>query len=280
MPGAGGITSVNRLVRSTEPNGLTMIMGSNTTMDPLVYRTANAQYDPKTIRMIGGVGRGGTLIFVSKEAEPRLYDKKANPVIIGNVGAMPRVAMMPAIWGIEYLGWNAKWIVGYPGTNELMLAYDRGEIELASTGVVAQIADRLKNGSMKILNQSGSLENGKIVGRPDFGNAPIFPEQIKDKKIDDLGQKAVDYWFALSNLDKWLGLAPGTPDNIVHAYREAFIKARADKDFIEQGQKLSDGFEPSSAEDVEAYARTLADTTPETLEFMLGLMRKQGLQVQ
>src|SRR5262249_30056195 len=58
MPGASGITAINHLVKRTEPNGLTVMMGSNSTMDPLVYRNANAQYDLKTIPMIGGIARG------------------------------------------------------------------------------------------------------------------------------------------------------------------------------------------------------------------------------
>jgi hypothetical protein len=188
--------------------------------------------------------------------------------------------MMPALWGIEYLGWNAKWVVGYPGTNELMLAFDRGEIEMASTGVIDQIADRLKSGSLVVLNQSGSIENGKIVGRQEFGDAPIFPLMMKKKKLEPVAQKALDYWFALSTLDKWLGLAPKTPDNIVAAYREAFTKASADQEFIKQGRAMSDGFEPTVASDVETFARTLADTTPETLEYVKNLMRKQGMRVK
>lgn len=280
MPGASGITSLNHFVHRTEPNGLTMIMGSNSTMDPLVYRTANAQYDPKAFRMIGGIGRGGTIIFTTKDGASRIHDKTASPVIIGNVGPIPRTAMMPALWGIEYLGWNAKWVVGYPGTNELMLAFDRGEIEMASTGVIDQIADRLKSGSLVILNQSGSIENGKIIGRSEFGDAPIFPLQMREKQVSPLAKQALDYWFALSNLDKWLGLVPKTPDNIVAAYREAFTKASADKEFVQQGRAMSDGFEPTVASDVEAFARTLADTTPETLEYVKDLMRKQGMRLK
>ena len=151
---------------------------------------------------------------------------------------------------------------------------------MASTGVIDQIADRLKSGSLVILNQSGSIENGKIIGRSEFGDAPIFPLQMQEKQVPPLAKQALDYWFALSNLDKWLGLVPKTPDNIVAAYREAFTKASADKEFVQQGRAMSDGFEPTVASDVEAFARTLADTTPETLEYVKDLMRKQGMRVK
>jgi hypothetical protein len=280
MPGANGITAMNYFVHRTEPNGLTVMMGSSTTIDPLNFRSPGAQYDPRTFRMVGGVGRGGTLMFTTKDGAARLLDKTASPVIIGNVGPVPRQAMMPALWGIEYLGWNAKWVVGYTATSELILAFDRGEIELTATGILDQITDRLKSGGLVPLYQSGSVENGKIVGHPAFGDTPIFPVQMKDKDLPPLSRKALDYWFASSNLDKWLGLAAKTPDNILAVYREAFTKLSSDKEFIRQGRAVTGEFIPASAADVEEFVRTVANTTPETLEYVKSLIRKQGMRVK
>src|SRR6476661_7313369 len=58
FPGASGVTAMNFFMRQTHPDGLTIVMGSNSSVDPLIYRNANAQYDPKTIRMVGGIGTG------------------------------------------------------------------------------------------------------------------------------------------------------------------------------------------------------------------------------
>src|SRR5579863_7828319 len=70
MVGASGMAAMNFFVHRTEPNGLTVLMGSISTIDPVLFRNANAQYDPKTFRYIGGLGRGGSVIFVSKAAQP------------------------------------------------------------------------------------------------------------------------------------------------------------------------------------------------------------------
>lgn len=280
MPGASGVTAMNHFTNRTAPDGLTVIMGSNSTIDPVVYRNANAQYDTRTIRVIGGIGRGGTLLFVSKAAEPRLFNKSAEPAIIGSIGAVPRPGMQPALWSIEYLGWNAKWVVGYPGSSEVMVAFDRGEIDITSTSNIFLIQDRLKNGSLKILYQSGAVEGGKVTGRPEFGDAPLFSELMAGKVQDKAAQQAFDYWAALSSVDKWLGLPPGTPDDILAAYRESFRLFSADKDFQDLGEKISDGFGSIAASDVEAIIRTLADTPPEALQFLTSLMRKQGLRVK
>jgi hypothetical protein len=95
-----------------------------------------------------------------------------------------------------------------------------------------------------------------------------------------VAQKAFEYWVALSSVDKWLGLAPGTSDEILASYRDAFHKFSADPEFVELGDKISDGFSPVEAADVEAFVRTLAETPPEALNYLSDLMRKQGLRAQ
>ena len=280
MPGAGGLTSLNYVVLKTPPDGLLVVMGSASTVDPMTFRKANSQYDPTQFRIVGGIGRGGTVLVINGDAEKRLLDKKAPPVVMGSNANLPRQGMQVTLWGVEYLGWNVKWVVGYPGTNELMLAMDRNEIDMTSTGNIFSVADRLKKGSMKIVNQSGGIENGKIVGRADYGDAVQFTDQMKGKIKDPVAQKSFDYWMAMNIADKWLALAPNTPDDILQTYREAFVKMAADQEFLKAGEKISDGFFPMNHKDVEDYINTLASTTNEAIEYTTNLMRKQGIAVQ
>jgi hypothetical protein len=187
------------------------------------------------------------------------------------------MAMQPALWGVEYLGWNAKWVSGFRGTNDVMIAFDRGEIDMTSTGNIFEIQDRLRTGHLKIVNQSGIFENGKFVARDEFGGAPLFSEQMQGKIKDPVAQKAFDYWAALASSDKWFGLAPGTSADIVEAYRDAFRKSGADKELLELSERISDGFIPMVPADVQNVVRILADTPPEASDYVRGLMRKQGL---
>src|SRR5438046_774879 len=81
-------------------------------------------------RMVVG---GGSVLIINKEAEQRLHDKRARPVVMGSPGGIPRSGMQMTVWGSEFLGWNTKWVIGYRGTSELMLALERGEIDMTST---------------------------------------------------------------------------------------------------------------------------------------------------
>lgn len=279
QPGADGMTALNYMVQQTKPDGLTITMGSSTQVDPLNFRKPQAAYDPATFQYLGGVGRGGTVIVASQDALARLYDKSKPPVVMGSIGGVPRSGMQVTAWGIEYLNWNAKWVVGYRGTNDVMIALERGEIDMTSTGNMFQIGKMIEGGKFKILNQSGTLEGGKLVPRPDFGDAPVFPDEMEGKIKDPIAKKAFDYWISINSMDKWLAVIGGTPAPIVETYRQAFRQTAVDPEFNNLGKKISEDFTPMTYQDVELLVKTLADTPTEALDFMTSLLRKQGLQI-
>jgi tripartite-type tricarboxylate transporter receptor subunit TctC len=280
VPGADGLTALNYFVQQTKPDGLTITMGSSTQADPLFYRSPQARYDPTKFEFVGGVGRGGTVLLVRADARKRLNNKSAAPVIMGALGGVPRSGMLMTMWGIEYLGWNAKWVLGYRGTNDLMIALERGEVELTSTANMFQIEKLMQGDRFEVLTQSGTLADGTIVGRPDFGDAPIFSKQMEGKIKDPLAQKAFAFWRAQASIDKWLALPPDTPPAIVGAYRAAYRELASDPEFIEQGKRMSEDFVPMSYKDIELLVQTLDQTPAEATDYTNTLLRKQGIQAR
>ena len=279
MPGAQGVTALNYIVQQTKPDGLTLIAGANVQASPLTYRKANGLYDPTKFRYIGGVGRGGTVLMINKAAEARLHDKAQPPLFYGVLDGT-RASEQVSVWGIEYLGWNAKVVVGYRGTSAVMLAMERGEVDMGSTGSAFHIKNLIDSGKFRVVSQSGTLESGHFVGRPDFGDAPVFADMMRDKLTDPVARQAFSYWEAINALDKWVGLAEGTPDDVVETYRAAFRQTIADPEFLERGAKISEDILPMSYQDVEVLVGQLANATEQAEEFIKDLQRKQGIRVK
>jgi tripartite-type tricarboxylate transporter receptor subunit TctC len=278
LPGAQGVTAMNYFVKQVAADGLTLTMGSTSQADPLLYRKPNSQYDPTAFEMVGGVGRGGTVLLIRKDAEARLFDKNAAPVVMGSLGGIPRSGMQSTAWGVGFLGWNAKWVVGYPGTSELMIALERGEIDMTATANLFQVKKFLDSGKFKILTQSGSLKNGKMVPRPEFGSAPLIDGLMQGKITTPLEKQAYEYWVSLTALDKWIALPPKSPEAYVQAYREAFNAAFTNPEFSELGKKVSEEFEPMSHQDVDFLVDKLGATSPEAIAFIATMLHKQGLE--
>jgi tripartite-type tricarboxylate transporter receptor subunit TctC len=276
IPGADGMVALNYIVQQTKPDGLTITMGSGTQIDPLHSRKPQAKYDPKDFNFIGGAGKGGTVLLINKDVEKRVFDKKADPVIMGALSGMPRSGMQMTAWGKEFLDWNVKWVVGYRGTNDLTVALERGEIDMTATGTIPLVQKMLATGKFKILAQSGMLEEGKFVERPDFGNAPIIANDMTGKIKDPVAQRGFEYWTALNMMDKWLALPPGTPQPIVDAYRKAFDEMARDPFYLERGSD----YEPVSHTDIETLVQTLSKTPNESIEYITTMLRGQGLSTE
>jgi tripartite-type tricarboxylate transporter receptor subunit TctC len=277
MPGADGMVAMNYFVQHAKPDGQMIIMATGTQGDPLVYRGPQSRYDATKLAIVGGVGRGGTIVIIRKDAEDRLYDKSKPPVVMGAVAGVPRAGMQTTAWGIDLLGWNAKWVVGYPGTNDLFVALERGEIDMTASSNLFQVQKLLDTGKVKVLTQTGVMENGKFSGRSEFGDVPVFPNQVESKPRNAVQDQGYRYWFALVLLDKWLALPPNTPKPMVAAYREAFTKMSKDPEFLEKGKKMSQDFEAQTGEDVQNLITTLGKTSPEAFDYIRAMMKRQGI---
>jgi hypothetical protein len=177
--------------------------------------------------------------------------------------------MLSAAWGMEFLGWNARWVMGYPGTNELLIAMERREVDMTSTGNLAQI---------RKLPQSGVLKEGRFVGRDGFTNIPLIAERIEPKIKDAIALKAFQYWSALTAVDKWAALGPDVPQEYVAAYRKAFQAALDDRELKQRAAHRGDDLEAVSASDFSGLLKILADTPPESIEYITAMVRRQSMR--
>ncbi|HTI87516.1 MAG TPA: tripartite tricarboxylate transporter substrate-binding protein [Alphaproteobacteria bacterium] len=278
-PGAGGVTALNYIVQQTAPDGLTVIGGGNAQLSPITYRKANGIYDPRDFIYLGGLGRGGTVLIVNKDHEPRLYDKSQPPVFFGALDGT-RSGEQVVFWGMEYLGWNVKVVVGYRGTNDLSIATERGEVDMHTTSNMFIVDKLMKTGNFRIMAQSGSLIGGKFVERPEFPGVPVLADIIGAKITSPVEHQAFEYWQAFAATEKWLGLRMGTPEDIVAVYRTAFEKMIADPDFIARTTGVADEMTPQAGDDVKALVGKMAALSPEAEQFLKDLSRKHGLNTQ
>jgi tripartite-type tricarboxylate transporter receptor subunit TctC len=277
QPGAGGVVALNSFYNQAKPDGLTIATGAGTQSDPLNYRTMNALYDLTKLKYIGGLGRTGTVVVIRKEALPRLLDKQASPVAMGALSAI-RSGMQMTLWGTEYLGWNVRWVTGYPGNNDLLLALQRKEIDMTSLATVDEIESLMKGGEVTTVTQSGALIDGNQVPQPAYGGAPLLGDLLAGKLVDPVAREAFTYWANTTQVGQWLALPPKTPEPVVEAYRAAFRNAMRNPDFIEKLKRINADIIEMSAADTEALVAQLAGTSDAAIAYMQGLQRKQGIR--
>jgi tripartite-type tricarboxylate transporter receptor subunit TctC len=279
VPGAQGLTALNYFVKQAEPDGLTVNVGSTSQLDPLNYRRPQALYKPMDLVLVGGIGVRSTALLINKQALTRIHDQAAPPVTMGSVGAGPRSGMQITAWGIEYFGWNARWVVGYRGTQEVNLALTRGEIDMTSVDDLNLLEQLVGSGKFSVLAQSGMMaEGGKAIADPMFGDAPVFTDMIRDKLTNETAHRAFDYWSSLSMIAQWVALPPATPEAIAAAYRKTHNGLIDDPEF-KSNSNFRD-LRPTSHTILAELIRRIDATPPDALAFVGGLLRKQGLHVK
>jgi len=274
--GAGGVIALNDWANRAEPNGLFVTIGAQSQTDPDAVLRTRAKYDLTTLSYIGGLSAYSQGLFVSKDALARLYDKSTKPVTMGLVGSTLRSGSYQALWGAAFLGWNLRWIRGYPSTAELRQALERGEIDLSTFGASNDINYLLRAGKFAVVSQSGMVKEGKHVSRAILGNAPIMSDLVKGKIKDALAQRAFDYGESVSQVGMWLALPPRTPDRIVATYGKAFAATLNDPEYQVEFARIDPDSPVASKAELETLIRELAKVSPEALDYIQSELKRQG----
>lgn len=273
MPGGGGTVSNNFFSREAKPDGLTLLQDSSSGLTNFTRGGPTIKYDPRQYKAIGSLSRGGSVLMVRKDAKPRLMDPKAKPVIVGDTDAS-RTWLAVTVWAAEYLGWNLRWIYGYPGTGELVLALRQGEFDMFATQNAKIIQGLLKDGVVETLAQQDDER------RPDFGDVPTFEEILGGKKPSGASWQAYLAWAGPGAVDKFLVAPQGTPDDVVRVLREAFRKMDQDPEFKDQATKFfGAGWSVRPGEKTEALIREVTTVSPDAQAHLTKLRKKYGLPV-
>jgi len=277
QPGAGGVVALNDWTKRAEPTGQFLTIGQQSQVDPDSLTRANARYDPRTFHFLGGVASASQGLFVNKEAVGRLTNSSATPVTMGIVGATLRGGNYQALWGAAYLGWNVKWVRGYPATGEVLQALDREEIDMSSFSALKDAEYLRQSGKFTVYCQGGAWLDGKQVKSPWIGDAPFVEEILASKlKQDPQARQAFDYWQNLTQIGIWLGLPPNTPEDIRAVYLAAYRATVEDRAFLADYSKINPEALYVGGADLSALVSKVAGVSPETLKYIEGLLEHQG----
>jgi len=273
MPGGGGTVASNYFVRRSKPNGLTLLQDSSSSLSSFVRGGKRIKYNPQKYENVGSIMRGGSILMVRKDAKARLMDPSAKKVVVGDPdGIRTWVAM--TVWGAKYLGWNDRWIFGYAGTGELVLALRQGEIDMWGTANAKLIRGLVKDGVVDTMVTVASKR------RKDFPNVPTFEEMLGDKKPTGVSWQAYQVWAGPSNVDKFLVAPPGTPAKVMTLLRGAWAKMVQDPEFQSQATKFfGEAWITRDAAETKTLIKQVTTAPKEVKDFLRKIKTEYGLPI-
>jgi hypothetical protein len=142
-----------------------------------------------------------------------------------------------------------KIITGYPGTREIALAIEQGELEgrvWDMDGVQAARPNWLKDHLINILAQLAPKKMPEV---------PADVPLIKDYVANDEDKKVLDVIFMSTILARPYIAPPGVPAERVRALREAFMATMRDPAFVDETSRLALTIDPTSGAEMQQIVR-------------------------
>jgi len=143
-------------------------------------------------------------------------------------------------------GAKLQLVSGYPGTNDVALAMERGEVDgmcgLSWSTVKTRHGDWLAGKKVNIPVLAGLHKEGDIPNVPGVMDLAKTPEQTQIVRL----------LLASQEMARPFAAPPGIPDDRRRALVAAFDKTMKDPDFLADAEKMKADVDPVSADALES----------------------------
>jgi tripartite-type tricarboxylate transporter receptor subunit TctC len=265
MPGASGIVLANYLYNISKPDGLTIGMpGRSGFVLAAVSGNKSVAYSLSNFNYIGSSGTDNNTLWLRKGINiPSLGElRKVNHlVVIGGLISTSTTVVIPMILA-KYEGLPLRLVSGYPGTNELSLALERGEIDGVFSDASTLHPDLISSREIVPILQVYPI-------RPDL---PTIDSVIRSEQERALLHLAL----ASINIGQPLLGPPGLPKEVTSALRSAYSEmVDTDEYRAAAAMRSIDVSIPNSGEALQRYVTTnlnLAAIPPDTLTEYISIL--------
>jgi tripartite-type tricarboxylate transporter receptor subunit TctC len=165
-----------------------------------------------------------------------------------------------------YGGTKFKIVLGYKGTSEILLAMQRGEVDIDGAyglpGMLASHPEWIKGGATLLFQAA-------LKRSPLLPNVPTLPELAQS----DEGRAILRAIASTAEIGRSIISGPGVPPDRLAALRQAFAQMVKDPDFVAACEKRHLMLDPASGEDMDAIVKetfALPKPTLDKIGVMLG----------
>jgi len=252
MPGASSMVLSNHLAKRAPQDGTVFgAVNSALLFDPLFSGAeSKAQFKGPEMTTIGNaVSSAGVLVAWHTTGVKTIDDLRTKPLIIGAPSRTGDTYLMPlAMKNTLHLD-NLKIITGYPGTREIVIALERGELTGRAwdmEGIKATRPDWLRDHKLNLVAQMAPQKMSEV---------PADVPLVKEYVADETDKKVLDVIFVSTILARPYIAPPGIPADRLAALRQAFMATMADPEFLAETQKLQINISPTTGKEMERIVR-------------------------
>ena len=260
MPGAGGLAVANHIANSAPNDGTAFaITGRTAAIEPLMG-SANAKFDGRKFGWIGSTNiENTTCLSWHTSSVKTLADAMQRELIIGGTGADATEVIFPKAIN-EVLGTKFKSVMGYPGSTEMDLAMERGELQgncgLGWTVIKSRRQAWLKENKINILFQMA------LDKHVDLPNVPLVLDYAKTKE----DRLLFEFLFAPQKMGRPFFAPPDLPQDRLDTLRKAFAQTLRDPAFLAEAEKTGLEIQLVEGAEVQKIVERMYETPASVLE--------------
>lgn len=227
MPGAASIVAANTVYNATRPD--TLVLGAfnrNLVLAQLV-KVDGVRYDMGKFVWIGSPSSETTVLVIRSDLPYRTFDdlrRAREPLHIGATGPGASTFDFPLLLK-AFLGANLRIVSGYQAGTEVNLAIERREMD-GRAGSYSSLKALIDRGLVRpiVRGRASAPEIEKLPVDEDLTNDPRARAVMALRSVPDvIGRPFV--------------APPGTPPEVVGAYRDAFSRITRDREFIAEATR-------------------------------------------
>jgi tripartite-type tricarboxylate transporter receptor subunit TctC len=267
MPGASSVTAANYVWGVAKPDGLTILAPHNNVYLGQLSGQKEVQFDLPKFQWIGSLENDDMMLFGRADASFKSIGdivRAKEPPKCGSTGVGSSDYVMSKILE-ETIGAKVIHVTGYPGSSEIAIAMERGEVACMGLTISTFYGREpflgwFKTKFVRFLAQSGRKR------QPRVGEAPTIYELMDEYKTSATKRRVAEAMLQGGEWARPYMVAPGTPADRVAILRAAFDKAVKDPELLAEAQKLRMDVTPMRGEQLQTIAKEVMSQPPEVVE--------------
>lgn len=255
MPGASGLALANWFYSPAAPRdgSAIAILHNNMTVEPVIGNK-NARFDATKFGWLGSANKlVNTCVAWHTVPVRTIEDLRKREWLVGGTAARSSTVQQANVF-IVLGGAKLKVVKGYPSSTSMLLALERGELEIAC-GI----------GWDSIKSSTGLLQTGQIVPvmqlgfekHPELKDVPFIYDMLLDPQMKDV----LDFLTIRLYVGRAFAAPPEIPADRLEALRTAFWETVNDPALRAEAAKQNMEIQPVRGPDIQREVARLAGTS-------------------
>jgi tripartite-type tricarboxylate transporter receptor subunit TctC len=257
MPGGGSFVAAKFMAEVAPKDGTVFGSLAQTLALDSLTKSATDKLDITKFSYLGRlVTNIDTGVTLPRTGIKSFEDVRAKQYVVGASGGGSTTVLFPSALN-AYGGAKFKIVRGYQGTTTIVLAMERGEVDIVGAyglpGILVSQPGWVHNKEAVFLYQA-ALKRHRLLP-----NTPALPELA----VNDDGRVILRAAASTGEFGRSILTTPGVPPERLAALRTAFAAMLKDPEFLAAAEKRKMMIDPATGEELDALVRETLKLPPE-----------------